>query len=294
MGKIDTALQWMIDLANSKDHGYSQSRRWGPDYDCSSAIISAWEYAGVPVKTAGATYTGDMKAAFLKCGFKDVTSSCDLNTCAGLQPGDVLLNEINHTEMYVGNKQDVAAHSDRGNPAEGDQDGTEISVSAYYNYPWDCVLRYCGDNTGGTSTTQKLTLGSSGPEVKAMQQKLMMLGYDCGSSGADGEFGNATLAAVKSFQGKNGITTNGIYGPTTRKKAEAQYKALGVFTATCNLAGLKVRTGDSTNYAIFSAYPSLKKGEKVKVARVTSNNWYFALVGERYVAYMAAKYMKKG
>ena len=32
--------------------------------------------------------------------------------------------------MYVGNKQDVAAHSDRGNPAEGDQDGTEISVSA--------------------------------------------------------------------------------------------------------------------------------------------------------------------
>lgn len=78
------------------------------------------------------------------------------------------------------------------------------------------------------------------------------------------------------------------------KKAEAQYKALGVFTATCNLAGLKVRTGDNTNYAIFSAYPSLKKGEKVKVARVTSNNWYFALVGERYVAYMAAKYMKKG
>ena len=55
-----------------------------------------------------------------------------------------------------------------------------------------------------------------------------------------------------------------------------------------------MRTGDSTSYAIFSAYPSLKKGEKVKVARVTSNNWYFALVGERYVAYMAAKYMKKG
>lgn len=62
---------------------------------------------------------------------------------------------------------------------------------------------------------------------------------------------------------------------------------------SCNLEGLKVRTGDSTDYAIFFTYPSLKKGEKVKVARTTANNWYFALVGNRYTAYMATKYMKK-
>lgn len=122
----------------------------------------------------------------------------------------------------------------------------------------------------------------------------MMLGYSCGSSGADGDFGNGTLTAVKNFQSANGLTVDGICGANTQAKLNAKYSALNVFTATCNLEGLKVRTGDSTSYAIFSAYPSLKKGEKVRVARVTSNNWYFALVGERYVAYMAAKYMKKG
>ena len=54
MGKIETATQWMIDLANDDSHGYDQTHRWGPDYDCSSAVISAWQYAGVPVKTKGA------------------------------------------------------------------------------------------------------------------------------------------------------------------------------------------------------------------------------------------------
>ena len=41
MGKIETATQWMIDLANDNSHGYDQTNRWGPDYDCSSAVISA-------------------------------------------------------------------------------------------------------------------------------------------------------------------------------------------------------------------------------------------------------------
>lgn len=159
-----------------------------------------------------------------------------------------------------------------------------------------CHPAYSSTSGGGeTGTTRPtLSLGSTGSEVKLMQQKLMMLGFSCGTSGADGDFGSGTQTAVKQFQSKNGLTADGVCGANTHTKLDAKYKALGVFTATCNLEGLKVRTGDSTNYAIFSAYPSLKKGEKVKVARVTANNWYFALVGERYTAYVAAKYMKRG
>lgn len=162
------------------------------------------------------------------------------------------------------------------------------SDSTYYF----CRPAYDENDSGGSTGT--LSTGSSGAAVKSVQQKLMMLGYNCGTSGADGDFGSGTLTAVKNFQSANGLTVDGIVGANTHAKLDAKYNALNVFTATCNLEGLKVRTGDSTSYAIFSAYPSLKKGEKVKVARVTSNNWYFALVGERYVAYMAAKYMKKG
>lgn len=46
MGKIEIATQWMINLANDDTHGYDQAHRWGPDYDCSSAVITAWENAG--------------------------------------------------------------------------------------------------------------------------------------------------------------------------------------------------------------------------------------------------------
>lgn len=149
MSKTDKALQWMLDTAADQRHGYSQQSRWGPDYDCSSAVITAWQNAGVPVKTAGATYTGNMKKPFLDNGFKDVTASCNLQTGAGMKPGDVLLNEYGrgtsgngHAAMYAGNGQMVHARGQSyGSPATGDQ-GSEFSVTPYRNHPFDCVLRY--------------------------------------------------------------------------------------------------------------------------------------------------------
>ena len=98
----------MENIANDDSHGYSQDSRWGtPDYDCSSLVISSWEQAGVPVKTAGATYTGNMYNIFIKNGFIDVTDQINLNTGAGLIRGDVLLNHVHHTAMYCGNGQEV-------------------------------------------------------------------------------------------------------------------------------------------------------------------------------------------
>ena len=57
MTKTEKAVTWAIEIANDPAHGYDQDNRWGPDYDCSSLVISAWQQAGVPVKTKGATYT---------------------------------------------------------------------------------------------------------------------------------------------------------------------------------------------------------------------------------------------
>ena len=76
MTKTEKAVTWAIEIANDPAHGYDQDNRWGPDYDCSSLVISAWQQAGVPVKTKGAYNTQSMKSVFLSCGFKDVTSSC--------------------------------------------------------------------------------------------------------------------------------------------------------------------------------------------------------------------------
>ena len=85
MTKTEKAVTWAIEIANDPAHGYDQDNRWGPDYDCSSLVISAWQQAGVPVKTKGATYTGNMKSVFLSCGFKDVTSKVNLSTGSGMK-----------------------------------------------------------------------------------------------------------------------------------------------------------------------------------------------------------------
>lgn len=55
--------------------------------------------------------------------------------------------------------------------------------------------------------------GSSGQEVKNIQTKLKQWGYYDGK--IDGIFGSKTLAAVKKFQQKNGLTVDGIVGQKT-------------------------------------------------------------------------------
>lgn len=145
MTRVEYAVQWALGIANDDSHGYSQMRRWGPDYDCSSLVISAYENAGIPVKEAGATFTGNMESAFKKCGF-EIVKNWDKNTGAGLLRGDVLLNVTHHVEMYLGNGKNVKASSDENGgitgARSGDQYGNEITTSNYRNYPWDMALRY--------------------------------------------------------------------------------------------------------------------------------------------------------
>lgn len=144
---VKSAIDWAVNVANSDEAGYSQGNRWGnPDYDCSSFVITAYQNAGIPVKDNGASYTGNMRNAFIKSGFEWILGNPNVND---LQPGDVLLDEDSHTEMYIGNGQRVGAHiSEIGGiyGQGGDQTGNEISVTDYGNRSWDGVLRYVGNN----------------------------------------------------------------------------------------------------------------------------------------------------
>lgn len=140
MSKIEFACQFAEKIANDPQHGYDQSSRWGPNYDCSSLVITAWEQAGVPVKSiGGATYTGNMLNAFLRFGFAIVTDG-------SLERGDVLLNETYHTALYIGNGKMVEAGGNEfggiTGGKTGDQTGNEIAITQYHNFPWDYILRY--------------------------------------------------------------------------------------------------------------------------------------------------------
>ena len=58
-----------------------------------------------------------------------------------------------------------------------------------------------------------LEVGSSGSDVKKVQQKLIGWGYLSGT--ADGKYGEATRKAVVAFQRKNGLSADGRVGPAT-------------------------------------------------------------------------------
>lgn len=142
---IESAVQWLIDIANDDTHGYDQDNRWSPDYDCSSFVISGFEQAGIPLKTNGATYTGNMKDVCLSTGFVLVDWNNDVTK---LIRGDIILNEVHHVCVYIGNGKIVQASINelgtvRGGQT-GDQTGKEIYTRDYYVYSsgWDCVLRY--------------------------------------------------------------------------------------------------------------------------------------------------------
>ena len=62
------------------------------------------------------------------------------------------------------------------------------------------------------STVPYLKSGDKNEAVKVMQTVLIYLGFSCGTSGADGSFGPATVKAVKAYQKAVGIIQDGICG----------------------------------------------------------------------------------
>ena len=217
----ESALKWAKGIAADQSHGYSQQNRYGPDYDCSSLVLSAYKQAGVPIDFNVVCYTGNMQG-LLQYGFKDVTSQVNLNTGNGLQPGDVLWYHISgtngHTAMYAGNNQIVHARGQSyGSPKTGDQ-GTEIAVTPYYRGKWQHVYRYVG---GGPAPAVPQAV-----EMCAVSVKLPLIMY--GSKGSavrvwqaivgvetDGEFGEQTKLATLGFQTNHDLKADGEVGRKT-------------------------------------------------------------------------------
>ncbi len=64
------------------------------------------------------------------------------------------------------------------------------------------------------ATFRQLSKGSEGEDVRALQLRLLELGYEPGD--ADGKFGSGTREAVKAFQKRNGLSVDGIAGKQTQ------------------------------------------------------------------------------
>lgn len=247
---ILAAADWMENLALKDYYGYAWGG-WGPrDYDCGHAIITAWEESGVRVKTHGAASTHNMFQVFTSLGFRDVIGSVNLSTGAGMERGDVLLHETDHAAMYCGDGELVHARSSEGNNIPGDQNGQEIRIQAYFNWPnggWQHVLRYmggdteeqtpgvfCGNEENCLSLFEKSSfvlqrgdgMTQTDPDVMKILRRLVralqcLLNAQALMDGRpvcdetelldeDGEFGILTEKAVIEFERRNGIEPKGI------------------------------------------------------------------------------------
>lgn len=226
MSIIQDAVAWARQIAADDSHGYDQTNRWGQDYDCSSFVISAYKAAGVPLEC---TYTGDMRGDMLRRGFADVTASVDRSTGAGIQEGDVLLNYARHTALALGGGRIVQAsineHGTVTGGMTGDQTGREIYERAYYNYPWDCVLRYVGDGAADEEDSSeyvpsywysiKLPLlkpGMTDDAVITVQTLLYAYGYH---SSVSGTMDATNVEAVKAYQTDHDLDVDGEVGSMT-------------------------------------------------------------------------------
>lgn len=134
--------------------------------------------------------SGNMRTLFKAGGFKVLTDSKYINSPNYLLPGDILLYDNHHA-------------------------ATNVTKGKSVSYTYHDVI----DNLGaynGAQAEKVLKNGDEGADVKALQEKLIKLGYDCGKWGADGDFGDATEMALKRFQEDHGLTADGKYGAKTK------------------------------------------------------------------------------
>lgn len=187
MPNIMKAVQFMIDTAYDNTHGYDQTHRNSPDYDCSSLVGTALHEADFNVSPY--SWTGNLESQLRKAGFVD----CKAPWVAG----DVHLKANRHVCMSINASQIAEASiNEKGKVTggkTGDQTGKEIWIHNYYELSggWGVHLRYAGTNVEvtpdvsldtvarqviagkwGNGETRKKFLEASGYDYEAVRAKV--------------------------------------------------------------------------------------------------------------------------
>ncbi len=106
----------------------------------------------------------------------------------------------------------------------------------------------------GTTSGSVLAVGARGPEVTAVQERLIAVGVYL-SGGADGVYGNATKRAVTQFQGWNGLEQTGTVNEATARK-------LGVGSSGGGTTAPPATAPTTTPAAGSNAYVGLAQGAR--------------------------------
>lgn len=141
-----------------------------------------------------------------------------------LLPGDCLYFkgntshplDVGHVEMYTGSNECYGHGSGTGPTRKNLKDYCKSRANSKKRY--FMAIRWIPDDDSKDDSVTELHYGSEGEDVKILQQNLIALGYDCGSYGADGDFGTATQSAVIAFQETNQLPATGIVDEVTQTR----------------------------------------------------------------------------
>ena len=212
-------------------------------------------------------------------------------TEALMLPGDCVyfkgcpshLWQVGHVEMYLG-----------GGKCIGHGSGTGPTIKTLKPYSRGrgpgaprClrVIPWRPDEPVGELGDTLPKVGDEGPDVLALQKLLKGLGFSLGSWGADGEYGNDTKAAVKSFEAAHGLPADGVADVACIAAVKA---AAGHSQGQIRITGdqVNVRTGPDTDHQVIT---SVAKGTVLGRYGEDTEDWYAVLYDGRQ-AYVSAQY----
>ena len=172
-----------------------------------------------------------------------------------IYPYSVVLN--NRTDLYELKNTNAVAFYEEHVFHDNLEDATwfhthmnEIAESAakglceYFGIPY---VAPAATPSTPTMTTAILRKGSAGPEVKSLQKKLLQIGYYLGSYGADGDYGDATVTAVRKFQKDNSLAVDGETGPNT---LAAVNKVLPIVQQEQKAIANRLRQAQPTDFSV--------------------------------------------
>ena len=214
------------ELEKTTDSNRAQGRRYGSKWightvaDCSGLFSWAFKQLG------GYMYHGSDTMYRKYCTDKGELKKGKRTDGRTLKVGSAVFvwngSNYSHVGLYVGDGIVIEAMGTLNGVTT-----TKVSAGKWTHWGELQGVDYSGSvevkaQDPGVSADGKtwptLRRGSKGESVKECQTLLEKAGYSVGPCGIDGDFGRATLAAVKAFQSDHGLVVDGIVGPKTRKE----------------------------------------------------------------------------
>ena len=203
-------------IADARKAGLADPEQWEYTYVCNTFVHACYAHAGVPSMLRAKGHAWWIKNYQNSKYWTEVKKPSKITDC---KPGDLFAWGSNggssgHFCMYVGNGKGREATSG-GLGATFTQKQWSLTIretdfSRHFKAATH-VFRF----TGSVNTTANIRYGEVSDRVKLLQEYLKWYGFNIS---ADKCFGDATLKAVKQFQKDQGITVDGIVGPTTIAK----------------------------------------------------------------------------